>query len=34
MENIEWMGKQITEDGKLIHLEDDVMIKYSEAYNQ
>ena len=34
MENIEWMDKQITEDGKLIHLEDDVMIKYSQAYNQ
>ena len=34
MENIEWMDRQITEDGKLLHLEDDVMIKYSEAYNQ
>tara|TARA_R110002073_G_scaffold86870_1_gene206376 strand:- start:63 stop:368 length:306 start_codon:yes stop_codon:yes gene_type:complete len=32
MENIEWMDKQITEDGKLIHLEDDVMIKCSEEY--
>jgi|CoawatStandDraft_6_1074263.scaffolds.fasta_scaffold14422_2 hypothetical protein len=34
MKDIEWMDRQITEDGKLIHLEDDVMIKYSEAYNQ
>ena len=34
MKDIEWMDRQITEDGKLLHLEDDVMIKYSEAYNQ
>ena len=33
MKDIEWMDRQITEDGKLLHLEDDVMIKYSEAYN-
>ena len=33
MKDIEWMDRQITEDGKLLHLEDDVMIKFSEAYN-
>ena len=34
MGNIEWMDRQVTEDGKLRYLEDDVMIKCSEAYNQ